>query len=192
MQKIDRLGWAAGITYRAYGVRVGIRASDPCILPQLRDLAPPYWRRSRAEVVDYLYSLVVGGPGPRPGLRRYNLLYGGSMQLSRSLDIDQVLERLSGDMQLYVADHARGWVFVHAGVVGWKGTAILIPAPTFSGKSTLVQALVRAGATYYSDEYAVLDERGWVHPYPRPLHLRNGDDWRGTSIPAAGLGGAGT
>ena len=33
--------------------------------------------------------------------------------------------------------------------------------------------LVRAGATYYSDEYAVLDEKGKVHPYARELALRD-------------------
>jgi hypothetical protein len=31
-----------------------------------------------------------------------------------------------------------------------------------------VAELVRAGATYYSDEFAVLDSRGRVHPFPRP------------------------
>src|SRR5699024_6218064 len=35
-------------------------------------------------------------------------------------------------------------------------------------------SLVQAGATYYSDEYAVLDERGMVWPYRRQVSLRNG------------------
>ena len=44
-------------------------------------------------------------------------------------------------------------------IVTWgRGRAIVIPGRTFSGKSTLVAELVRAGATYYSDEYAVEDE----------------------------------
>ena len=30
-------------------------------------------------------------------------------------------------------------------------------------------------ATYYSDEYAVLDERGRVHPYARPLGMRSAE-----------------
>jgi hypothetical protein len=34
---------------------------------------------------------------------------------------------------------------------------------SYSGKTTLVSELIRAGATYYSDEYAVIDERGRVH-----------------------------
>jgi hypothetical protein len=76
------------------------------------------------------------------------------------------------DLKLHVAAGARRRVFVHAGVVGWRGQAILIPGRSFSGKTTLVAELVRAGATYYSDEYAVLDAQGRVHPYPRPLSVR--------------------
>jgi hypothetical protein len=62
---------------------------------------------------------------------------------------------------------------VHAGVVGWNGRAIVIPGKSYSGKSTLVRELVRAGAIYYSDEYAVLDERGNVHPFARQLAMRD-------------------
>jgi hypothetical protein len=56
--------------------------------------------------------------------------------------------------------------------VAWKNRAILIPGRSFSGKTTLVDALVRAGATYYSDEFAVLDAQGRVHAYPIPIALR--------------------
>src|SRR6185369_3662366 len=31
----------------------------------------------------------------------------------------------------------------------------------------------RAGATYYSDEFAVLDDAGFVHPFPRALGVRD-------------------
>jgi hypothetical protein len=52
------------------------------------------------------------------------------------------------------------------------------PGPSLSGKTTLVAALVRAGALYFSDEFAFLDEDGLVYPYPRPLSVKadNGDD----------------
>jgi hypothetical protein len=45
---------------------------------------------------------------------------------------------------------------------------------THAGKSSLVAELLRHGATYFSDEYALIDAEGRVHPYPRPLLLRNG------------------
>ena len=83
-----------------------------------------------------------------------------------------VLDAFESHVQLTVAEYAPRRIFVHAGVVGWKDRAILIPGLSHSGKTTLVDQLIRAGATYYSDEYAVLDARGRVHPYPRALGMR--------------------
>ena len=63
---------------------------------------------------------------------------------------------------------------VHAGTVVLGGRALLLPGATHAGKSSLVAELLRRGATYFSDEYALIDSDGRVHPYPRPLLLRNG------------------
>lgn len=63
---------------------------------------------------------------------------------------------------------------IHSGAVVWGGRALLLPGSTHSGKSSLVAELLRRGATYLSDEYALIDRNGFVHPYPRPLLLRNG------------------
>jgi hypothetical protein len=82
------------------------------------------------------------------------------------------LQAFESKLALHVAAHAEELLFVHAGVVGWRGRAILLPGRTHAGKSTLVAALVRAGATYYSDEYALIDGDGRVRPYPRALSLR--------------------
>jgi len=172
MEKLDRLGWAGGISIISYGVRIGIRVNRPDILERVQAHLPPGWKHSSSRVVDHLYSLIIGGVGAKTNIRRFNLLYGGVARLARSTDIDQVLSALESDVQLYVAQEARGRVFVHAGVVGCGSRAVIIPGRSFSGKSTLVAALVKAGATYYSDEYAVLDSRGRVHPYTRPLGIR--------------------
>jgi len=94
----------------------------------------------------------------------------------RTHDLEEALAQLELDLELYIADRAPRRTFVHAGVVGWNGQAIVIPGRSFSGKSSLVKALVEAGASYYSDEFAVLDERGRVHPYPIPLTIRPARD----------------
>jgi len=73
--------------------------------------------------------------------------------------------------------------------VGWKGRAIVIPGQSQSGKTTLVSALIRAGATYYSDEFAVFDKHGRVHPHPRPLSVREGTPGRSRRYPLKALGG---
>lgn len=93
-------------------------------------------------------------------------------------------------LRITVAEHAVGRVFVHAGVVGWKEKAIVIPASSFRGKTTLVHELVRRGATYYSDEYAVLDESGLVHPFARDLSVRYFDgEVREKRVDPGGIGG---
>jgi hypothetical protein len=189
MRKIDRLGWAAGIALVSYGLRIGIRTNQADVLEQVRPLLPPGWKPAQSPAVDYLYSLHVGGAGRAANVRNYNLLYAGSNRIGRSMEVKQIVETLESDLHLFVAEAAQRRVFVHAGVVGWRGRAILIPGRSFAGKTTLVAALVRAGATYYSDEYAVLDARGRVHPYPRWLSIREAGSERPRRCPPEALGG---
>src|SRR5882762_198704 len=189
MKKVDRLGWAVGFSLKSYGVRIGIRSNDPTALDRVCRHLPNEWESLPSSVVDRVYSILIGGKGPRANVRRLNLLYGDHIQLARSLDLDSVFERFESDLRLFVAELARHRVFVHAGVVGWKGQAIVIPGRSYSGKSTLVAALVRAGATYYSDEYAVFDSRGRVHPFSKPLELREEGEFRQTKITVTELGG---
>lgn len=188
MRKIDRLGWAAGLCFDAYGVRVGIRVNKPEFLEGIRSVLPPGGRETPRVLVDRLYSLLMGSNGTQTRVRRFHLVYAGVGRLARTMDLEEALGTLESDLQLYVASAARDRVFVHAGAVGWRGRAIVLPGRSCSGKTSLVAALVRAGATYYSDEYAVLDVRGRVHPYPKPLSIREGPDARPRKCPAEALG----
>lgn len=52
----------------------------------------------------------------------------------------------------------------------------MLPGRSFAGKTTLVPALLRRGCNYFSDEYAVIDAEGLVHPYPRRLSVRGTPD----------------
>jgi hypothetical protein len=140
-------------------------------------------------VVERLYSVFMGGSGARSGVRRYNLLYGNLERLARSLDEEPVYDALESDLQLYVAERAERRAFIHAGVVGWKGKAVVMPGRSFSGKTTLTRELIRAGALFYSDEYAVLDARGRVHPFHRPLQIRENGTARQTRYTVEALGG---
>ena len=71
--------------------------------------------------------------------------------------------------------------------MAWHGRAILLPAPSRSGKSRLVDALVRAGAIYYSDEFAPIDRTGHVHAFPQALQLRH-DNGTVCRVAATALG----
>jgi hypothetical protein len=186
---LDRLRWADGVAFESHGVRLGVRVSDPALLPVLRQRLPQTARPSSAAVVDRYFSAILGGSAPGSRVRRYHLLYVDHTRLVRSLDLDPVLSGFESVTRLSVAELAPRRVFVHAGVVGWKGRAILVPGRTFTGKTSLVAELVRAGATYYSDEFAVLDGRGRVHAFPKPLGLREPGSEGQRDVPVEALGG---
>jgi hypothetical protein len=165
-----------------------VRVNDAAILRELIARLPPGSKPSSVQRVDHLYS-VTGFPISSNGkVRRFNLGYWNLLRFSRTRSVDDLLDQFESHVQLTVAEYAARRVFVHAGVVGWNGRAILIPGTSFSGKTTLVEHLIRAGATYYSDEYAVLDERGRVHPYARPLGIRVSDTARARKVRAEEIG----
>lgn len=70
------------------------------------------------------------------------------------------------------AEHARGVLFVHAGAFRIGSVVVVAPGRSRAGKSSLVAEALRRGAEYFSDDFAVIDPDGLVHPYPRLLGLR--------------------
>lgn len=172
MINLEQLAWTDYAAFTLFGARIGIRSNNVEALAALAHGFPPHWKPYAGHSVDWQYSLWLAPP-TRSGRRPFHTLYSNDGLLSRARDLDLLVNAFERDVQLAVAQKARRRVFVHAGVVGWKGRAVVIPARSYSGKSTLVRELVRAGAVYYSDEYAVLDERGQVHPFARQLALRD-------------------
>ncbi|HEV8074717.1 MAG TPA: hypothetical protein VGP66_02670 [Candidatus Acidoferrum sp.] len=188
MKKLDRLGWAEGMRVYTYGVHAGVRVSAAGMLPQISRLLPPGWKNSRRATMQRLYSLVVAESSRRAGVRRMHILYADSERIARDAKLDQVLTALETDLHRYVAEASPDRTFLHAGVVGWRGRAILLPGRSLSGKTTLVRELLRLGATYYSDEFAVVDDSGKVHPFPRPLGIREDSTFAQTKYAAASFG----
>ena len=101
----------------------------------------------------------------------YSLIRDGETMMEQ-WPLGGALQLLERELRMVVAVEAPEFVFVHAGAVAHRGRGIVIPGDSFAGKTSLVAALVRAGAHYCSDEYAVLDAQGRVHPFPKPLSLR--------------------
>jgi hypothetical protein len=132
---------------------------------------------------------------PTPAAWRLTEEPSGAWQVWRGEDAQlafddpaSALHALTGAVELHVAEHSPHLTLVHAGVVAGAGGALVLPGRSQAGKSTLVAALVAAGASYYSDEFAVLDARGRVRPYARPLSLRQ-QGAPARRVTAAELGG---
>jgi hypothetical protein len=180
---LDGYEWPAAVDARAFGVRFGVRVTDATLLPLLIEQLPPGSRIcKRVHDRDALYSIVSAADGTGASL------YADGALVAERCTQSELLQAFEGQVRFDVARLAARWTFVHAGVVEWHGRAILIPGVSYSGKSQLVEALVRAGARYYSDEFAPLDRRGRVYPFAKPLTLRS-DDGRIVSIAASELDG---
>lgn len=186
---VDRWRWSAGACFRSFGLRVGVRVHPPGVLPRLLERLPPGWRPSSTPVVDQIYSLRVGDASRGAG--RAVRVYAGDEQRLLTRDLDEALAAIESEIRQGIAAAAPRRTFVHAGAVGWRGRAILVPGRSRCGKTTLVAALVRRGAAYLSDEYAVLDGEGRVHPFAKPLSIRGagGCDRHAARVPVATLGG---
>lgn len=111
--------------------------------------------------------------GIEPVGDRFHLVAEDEMvaNAERAVDLVPELIHLIDDA---VVGSLRGLFAVHAGVVQVGDEVVLLPGASHSGKSALVAALLERGATYFSDEYALLDAEGRVYPYPRPLLVRSG------------------
>ncbi len=98
------------------------------------------------------------------------------LQQGQEVGRARTLAELQSCLELHthhqLAARAPDDVYVHAGVVGLGGRALVVPGRSHAGKSTLIMALVQAGATYYSDEFAVIRPDGSLGAFARPVQLR--------------------
>ena len=163
--------WEFSFTFESYGVRVRIDSNNDRILAKTKAIAEKSFV-GHLEFIDnatadndYRFGLKVFGGD------LFELYENGSLRGESRGEV-AVLGFFTSYLRAIVAERAKPWVFIHSGVVARNGRALLIPGDSYSGKTTLVADLIRQGAEYYSDEYAVLDEQGLVHPFPRKLSIR--------------------
>lgn len=169
------------LVFASFGVPLSI--SYPRDLEEsLQPILPPARDRMRATMV------------PRQVLveRHGNALLRATVDdgafIAEGDDPGFVFDILDTFIRGHIASTAPQHVFVHAGAVAVDGVALVLPGPALVGKSTLVAALVRAGAAYLSDEFAVMDPGGNVIAYPRMISLRAPGAGPSTEVDPRSLG----
>jgi len=157
------------ICVEAYGVHCVIRTNEATLSPKIRKTLKQYIPGCNFNRVGpdtpHTFSIKVKRSGE-------GTFFDGEGELLAEAKVDGLLEMLGSKVRITIAEFATQHVFIHSGVVGWKGKAIIIPGRSFKGKSALTAELIKIGARYYSDEYAVIDKRGLVTPFPKDLSLR--------------------
>lgn len=166
-----RVDWRSFYAFEAYGVKIGIRSNDAEPIESLKKrlhlLIPTGFREINSADADYVFSIRWSD---KPGKK--HLVYKNDNEILSLSHKDWKLDFLESSIRMTIAEFSDEFVFLHAGAVRYKDKAIIIPAKSFSGKTTLVAELASRGLEYYSDEYAVLDKDGFLHPFPKQLSMR--------------------
>lgn len=88
-------------------------------------------------------------------------------------DATAAVRALNHELLQALMARCRTHYYVHAGVVEWRGRALVLPGLSRAGKSTLTLALLLEGARYLSDELLAYDGAGRAQPVPRALKIRD-------------------
>ena len=183
------------ITFECHGATVRVRSDEEEVLAHLLTRLPPGVRPYRAERrPDVSYRMWRADRATTSSGSAYLVTLRDGEERERHeltgvTDARAAAEIIADDLEFRIALHSPRLLFVHAAAVAWAGRVIVFPGSTCAGKSTLAAELVSAGAIYYSDEFAVLDEEGLVHPFTRPLHLRGRAGAPPRDVHPAELGG---
>jgi hypothetical protein len=160
------------VAAKSFGVSFAVYCRPADILA-VQARFPSGWQPANQSEVEHRFTLAPVSKDDD----LFSVKRGASMK-TRPQPFNSAIRILQKEIHLCIAENARHFAFIHAGVVAWNNYAVIFPGFSGVGKSTLVWSLVQAGATYYSDEYAVFDEDGLANPFPLPIRLRlaNGEN----------------
>ncbi len=172
--------------FESYGVKIRINGNDQDLIDDAAEVAKKSLlgdvRGIKNIDFDHYFELIRSSRGGSFRIEQN----GEYVSWGRSRR--KFLKFFDSIIRVAVGEYAVDRVFLHAGVVGWNGKAVVLPADSFQGKSTLVAELVRQGATYFSDEFAIMDIDGLVYPFARKIALRT-EKYRTYELSIDDLGG---
>jgi hypothetical protein len=178
------LAFSAG--FKSYGTQLLLRSNDQEILDEVTAIAASALLGNIEPCPDGPFQLVFDLLGPR---EHYDVIRNGEL-ITKGSPNPESFRHLNGLIRLSVAEFSADRVFLHAGAVAWRGKGIVFPALSFKGKSTLVYELVKLGAEYYSDDFAILDECGRLNPIPRDISMRTREKYYNVyQVDPADIGG---
>lgn len=177
---------ATPFDFESYGVFVRIESNLQEMVDEAEKLVKVSLLNNVRPVVKKKFDLVFQLDRNKRGTR---IISQNENEIARGGTHKKFFKFFDSVIRVAVAERAPGLVFLHAGVVGWKGKAVIIPADSFKGKSTLVSELVRNGAEYYSDDFAIIDHDGLVHPFARRINRRT-EDYKTYEVTVEELGGS--
>lgn len=165
---LSEIDWKNKFAFECCGVKLRVRTDQADLELKLKKNLPSASRLcGNYEVSDEL-SLVVN-----QGKDKNGFYFNDELAMEISEFDDSLLEPIGDKILVVLAQISLPEKFyLHAGGVAWNDFGILLPGTSFAGKTTLTRELIKAGADYLSDDCVVLDNQGYLLPFPRDLAIR--------------------
>lgn len=164
----ERIVWRELIGIECFGSKLGIRTDSNKLKEKIKSILPFSTKEISFGEASEVLSLIVCQGKSLNGLYFNNELALEFEEFNESLwefikdKILTVLALISLPEKFYL----------HAGGVVWNDFGIIMPGQSFSGKTTLVEEFIKAGAEYFSDDCVVLNNEGYLLPFPNLLAVR--------------------
>ena len=185
-KKNEKAVWKEHISFTSFGVKISVQFDTIGDIEQLHVSLPPFAVLTEIhEKSDFLYSVIVAKTS-----NHFSFISRNGEQIFKNKGTKNIFSALEVFFATatanFAVDHG---IFIHAGAVAWKDQGIIIPANSYDGKTTLTAEFAKLGATYFSDEYAIIDKNGELLAYPKTLSIRKPDEYDQTETPVEELGG---
>ena len=160
-------GWVAQDAYKMLSMAFSIKSEDERFSESLRWHLEPFHLDGPAPGGIPAEFLSTDETGEEAYIFRFS-----TYERFRVAMLAEAIHRAVWELHRAVHDQVRDFLLLHAGAVAHEGQALLIPAETASGKSSLTLGLLENGASYLSDDLAALDPvTNRTYAYPKRIKL---------------------
>ena len=160
-------GWVAQDAFRMLSMAFSVKSEDERFSESLRWHLGPFLLDAPAPASIPAEFLATDETGEPAYIFRFS-----THERFRVAMLAEAIHRTVWELHRAVHDQVRDFLLLHAGAVVRGGHALLLPAETASGKSSLTLGLLEKGASYLSDDLAALDPvTNRAYPFPKRIKL---------------------
>jgi hypothetical protein len=159
--------------YRALDLNFSVRLAGADLADYIESILAPLatGKNGDADSPPHVFSVVDNGERFK---NRYAVYFDGQ-HIVRTPSEHLALVYLLWQLNRAVVAESDRYLLLHSAAAEFGGSALLLPAPMNSGKTTLVAGLVNRGFGYLTDEAAAIDPASLdVDPFPKPLSIELG------------------
>jgi len=182
MQKLDHLGWVVCSWFEIEGYRFGVRSTSHAFGEWIDHALSAYRVDGPREEEDDPYWAVVVRDGPgdddRVG-KRFNILYRGTWDVVRSLDVRAVARAFLLEVETILFPTREDAIFLEAAAVRAPGGTLLVPYLMVPGLARAARRVQRADLVPPGAMTVAIDPgSGRLVPVPSGLELPDDLDER--------------